>query len=136
MNNPKRFVLLSLALTFVVLGFAYKHHVAKGGAKTVAACVSIPSPSNQQKTTQQLLNQAAPSSENCRDSINSSCSWPCYWSPPMNCWWHYDPCPTPACGGPLPKQERHWRCWVYCTGEAWCTGSYWTQISKECVICG
>gem|GEM_PF-4206468 len=135
MNSPKRFALVVFALILVVLGVAYEHQVAKGGTKTAAAYVGIPVPSDQHNATQ-LLDRIHPSAEICKGLLTGNCVSPCYWSQPSNCWWHYDPCPTLACGYPLPKQERHWRCWVYCTGEAWCSGSYWIQIYKECVNCG
>jgi len=70
----------------------------------------------------------------------SSCDPPCTEEIQYNdCWWHYDPCPNQTCTippGPL-KTERHYRCTLCCTGEAWCHEcNSWIQLSKQCVGCG
>jgi hypothetical protein len=87
------------------------------------------------------VDQAATSEATTFDVVAGACQWPCTQQVTSNCWWHYDPCPNSYCQskmGPVGLwTERHYRCEVCCTGEAWChdCSGAWVQLSKECVRC-
>jgi hypothetical protein len=87
------------------------------------------------------VNQSVTSTATTVSTIASACQWPCTQQVTGNCWWHYDPCPNSYCQnkmGPVGLwTERHYRCEVCCTGEAWChdCSGAWVQLSKECVRC-